>query len=279
MIEIRDFSFKYREGRAPAVRDISLSIPDGAFVGITGAAGSGKSTLTYAMNGIIPHCYPGDFYGSVTVDGFDTCEAALTDISRIVGSVCQDVDSQIVSTIVEDEILYGMENFGVPHDRIEGRLVEALEGMDIIDLRDRTIDSLSGGQRQKVAIASILAMKPQALILDEPTAELDPASSHAVFMLLKSYAQEHGTTVVVVEQKIALLSEFADMIVIIDDGHIRFADTPPAVLAHSEELLKIGVNCPRSTTLMNRLAASGAYDGPVCRSVQEACCALAEVIA
>lgn len=279
MIEIREFSFKYREGEAPVVRDIDLSIPDGAFVGITGAAGSGKSTLTYAMNGIVPHCYPGDFYGSVTVGGLDTCETALTDVSRIVGSVCQDVDSQIVSTIVENEILYGMENFGVPHDQIEGRLVEALEDMGIIDLRNRTIDSLSGGQKQKVAIASILAMKPQVLILDEPTAELDPVSSHAVFSLLAHYAQEHGTTVVVVEQKIALLSEFADMIVIVDEGRIRFADTPAAVLAHSEELLKIGVNCPRSTTLMNRLAASGAYAGSVCGSVREACDALAEVIA
>jgi energy-coupling factor transport system ATP-binding protein len=279
MIEIRDFSFRYREGEAPAVRDISLSIPDGAFVGITGAAGSGKSTLTYAMNGIIPHCYPGDFYGSVTIDGLDTCETALTDISRTVGSVCQDVDSQIVSTVVEDEVLYGMENFGVPRERIEGRLVEALEDMGIADLRNRTIDSLSGGQKQKVAIASILAMKPQVLILDEPTAELDPVSSRAVFSLLARYAQEHGTTVVAVEQKIALLSEFADMVVIVDEGRIRFADAPAAVLTHSEELLKIGVNCPRSTTLMNRLAASGAYAGPVCGSVREACRALAEVIA
>lgn len=279
MIEFREFTFKYREGSQPVVRNIDLTIPDGAFVGITGAAGSGKSTLTYAMNGIIPHCYPGDFYGKVVVDGFDTCDTDLTGISRIVGSVCQDVDSQIVSTIVEDEVLYGMENFGVPHDQIERRLVEALEDMGISDLRERTIDSLSGGQKQKVAIASILAMKPKVLILDEPTAELDPASSFTVFELLTRYAQDHGTTIVVVEQKIALLSSFADMIVIVDDGSIRFADTPEAVLAHSEELLEIGVNCPRSTTLMNRLTRSGVYTGPVCSSVSQARDAIAEVIA
>ncbi len=278
MIEIKDFTFRYRESSSPVVEGINLVIPDGAFVGITGSAGSGKSTLTYAMNGIVPHCYPGDFFGSVTVGGLDTCEASLTDISRIVGSVCQDIDSQIVTSIVEDEMLYGLENFGFAHDQIEGRIGRALADMGIADLRSRVIASLSGGQKQKVAIASILALEPKVLVLDEPTAELDPASSLQVFGLLARYAREHGTTVVVVEQKIALLSQFADMLVIVDGGKIRFADAPADVLAYSEELLEIGVNCPRATTLMNRLAATGLYAGPVCRDVEEACRALSEVI-
>lgn len=278
MIDIKNFTFTYRESAKPVVRDINLHIPAGAFVGITGSAGSGKSTLTYAMNGIIPHCYPGDFYGSVVVDGLDTCETSLTDLSQAVGSVCQDIDSQIVTSIVEDEMLYGLENFGVPHSEINARIDEALADMGIADLRDRVIASLSGGQKQKVAIASILALKPKVLMLDEPTAELDPASSLQVFQLLERYAREHGTTIVVVEQKIALLSQFADMLVIVDGGRIRFADTPASVLAHSDELLEIGVNCPRATTLMNRLGADGLYAGPVCRNVEEACVALAEVL-
>lgn len=271
MIEMRDFSFRYREGCAPAVRDVSLTIPDGALVGVTGAAGSGKSTLTYAMNGIVPHCYPGDFYGSVTVQGHDTVEASLTDLSRLVGSVCQDIDSQMVSSVVEDEVLYGLENFGVPHEQISARLDEALEDMGISDLREREIASLSGGQKQKVALASVIALRPEVLVLDEPTAELDPASSLAVFDLLRRYAREHGTTVVVVEQKIALLSTHADMLVVMDGGRVRFADAPVEVLAHSDELRDIGVNCPRSTELSNRLRASGLYAGPVCRDVAEAC--------
>ena len=279
MIEIRDFSFRYRESDEAVVSDINLTIPRGAFVGITGAAGSGKSTLTYAMNGIIPHCYPGDFFGSVRVNGIDTCEASLTDLSQIVGSVCQDIDSQIVSSVVEDEMLYGLENFGVAHDEIEQRVEQALADMGIADLRDRVIASLSGGQKQKVAIASILALRPQVLVLDEPTAELDPASSLSVFSLLSRYARENGTTIVVVEQKIALLSDFADMLVIVDGGRIKFADKPADVLAHSDELLELGVNCPRSTSLMNRLARDGMYSGPVCRNVEEACRALVEVAA
>ncbi len=270
MIEIKDFSFRYREGAKPAVSDVNLVVPDGAFVGVTGAAGSGKSTLTYAMNGIIPHCYPGDFYGSVRVEGMDTCECELTQVSRVVGSVCQDIDSQMVSTVVEDEMLYGLENFGVPKPEMERRIAEALNAMGIADLRNRTIDSLSGGQRQKVAIASILAMRPRVLVLDEPTAELDPASSVAVFDLLARYVHEHGTTVVAVEQKIALLSEYADMLVVVDSGRVRYAAPPEEVLSAPNDLLAFGVNCPRSTTLMGRLHAAGAFAGPVCRTVDQA---------
>ena len=258
MIDISQLSFRYREGVEPILQGIDLAIPDGAFVGITGAAGSGKSTLTYAFNGIIPHCYPGDFYGSVLIDGLDTCEASLTDISRLVGSVCQDIDSQMVSSVVEDEVLYGLENFGVPKDEVEARVTEALDAMGIADLRHRGIAELSGGQKQKVAVASVIALKPRVLVLDEPTAELDPASSLAVFELLARYARENGTTVIVVEQKIALLSDFADMLLIVDDGKIRFRGTPAEVLEHSDELLEIGVNCPRSTSLVNRLRAGGA---------------------
>lgn len=278
MIELRDFSFRYREGTAPTVLDVNLTIPDGAFVGITGAAGSGKSTLTYALNGIIPHCYPGDFYGEVLIDGLDTVDIDLTELSRLVGSVCQDIDSQMVSSVVEDEMLYGLENFGVPRDQIELRMTEALEAMGISSLRDRVISTLSGGQKQKVAIASILALRPRVLVLDEPTAELDPASSLAVFDLLARYASEHGTTVVVVEQKIALLFEYADLLVIMDEGSVRFAAPPADVLEHSDELLAIGVNCPRSTSLMNRLRKDGLYDGALCRNVEQAAAALAELL-
>ena len=270
MIEISQLSFRYREGADPILKGIDLSIPDGAFVGVTGAAGSGKSTLTYAINGIIPHCYPGDFYGSVRVDGVDTCEASLTDISRLVGSVCQDIDSQMVSSVVEDEVLYGLENFGVSKTGIPARVDEALAAMGIAELRDRSIAELSGGQKQKVAVASVLALKPRVLVLDEPTAELDPASSVAVFDLLKRYSVEHRTTVIVVEQKIALLSEYADTLVIVDEGEIRFCGTPHEVLEHSDELLEIGVNCPRSTSLVNRLRAGGLVNAPAARNVDEA---------
>ena len=279
MIEVKDLSFKYKEGEQATIHDINLTIPDGQFVGITGAAGSGKSTLTYVFNGIVPHCYPGDFYGSVLIDGADTVDTSLTDISRLVGSVCQDIDSQIVSSVVEDEMLYGLENFDVPRDEIEGRVAEALDAMGIADLRDASIAGLSGGQKQKVAVASILAMKPRILVLDEPTAELDPASSKAVFDLLKRYSQEHNITVIVVEQKIALLCDYADRLIIVKDGVIALDGAPEQVLEHSDELLAEGINCPRSTSLANNLRKSGLYAGRACRNVDQAVRAVEEVLA
>ena len=270
MIEIKNLTFKYREGDTPTIHDINLRIPDGQFVGMTGAAGSGKSTLTYAFNGIIPHCYPGDFYGSVVIDGHDTVDTSLTDISQLVGSVCQDIDSQMILSVVEDEMLYGLENFGVPREQIEPAMNEALKAMGIAHLKNRSIASLSGGQKQKVAVAAILALKPRVLVLDEPTAELDPVSSKSVFDLLKKYATEHDITVIVVEQKIALLSDYADRLIIVKDGGILLDGTPAEVLGHSDELLIEGINCPRSTSLMNNLRRSGLYAGPTCRNVDEA---------
>ncbi|MBR3257804.1 MAG: ATP-binding cassette domain-containing protein [Eggerthellaceae bacterium] len=279
MIEITDLTFRYRESEEPTVHDINLRIPSGTFVGITGPAGSGKSTLTYLMNGIAPHCYPGDFYGSVLVEGLDTCEVSLTDISALVGSVCQDIDSQMVTGNVEDEILFGLENFAVPKEEVEARLVEALSDVGILELRDRAIAGLSGGQKQKVAIASVIALKPKILVLDEPTAELDPASSVGVFEMLRRYAREHGTTVIVVEQKIALLSDYADTLIVMRDGRIALQGSPEEVLAKSDELQRIGVACPRSTSLYLALSRAGFYGGPVCRNVDEAVAMCKEVYA
>ena len=278
MIEVKDLTFCYRESSEPVIHHINLTIPDGQFVGITGAAGCGKSSLTYTLNGIVPHCYPGDFYGSVTIDGKDTCETSLTDISQLVGSVCQDIESQMVSSVVEDEILYGLENFAVPKEEIAARVDEVLEVMGISGLRDRAIAGLSGGQKQKVAIAAILALKPKVLVLDEPTAELDPASSYNVFSLLKRYATEHGITVIVVEQKIALLSDFVDRLLIVENGAIRFDGAPSQVLEHADELLALGVNCPRSTSLSVALRQMGLYAGPVCKNVEEATAMVKEVL-
>ena len=270
MIELKKVSYRYPGAADFAVHDIDLTIESGSLVGVTGAAGSGKSTLTYVLNGIVPHCYQGDFYGEAYVEGLDTVETPLTEISRVVGSVCQDIDSQMVSSMVEDEMLFGLENFGVDRAQIPSRIDEALDMLGISDLKDRTIDSLSGGQKQKLALASILALKPRVLVLDEPTAELDPMSSASVFKLLKDYVGKTGATAIVVEQKIALTASYADMLVVMDKGHIRFSGTPQDVLAHSEELYQLGVNCPRVTTLMNRLKKRGAYTGAPVRTVKEA---------
>ncbi|MBR4458391.1 MAG: ATP-binding cassette domain-containing protein [Clostridia bacterium] len=270
MIDIQSLSFTYKDEEHPALRDVTLTVPDGGFLGIIGPAGAGKTTLVRAVSGVIPHHYRGDFYGSVSVDGMDTVDTPLTDLSRAVGMVFQDVDSQIVSTEVEDEILYGLENFGVPHSEIPERLDFALERVGIADLRGRSIASLSGGQRQKVAIASVIALRPKILVLDEPTGELDPVSSRQVFSLLSSLRKDFGITVIVVEQKIMLLCEFADRLAVMDQGAVVRQGATRDVLAGADELEALGVNCPRVTTLSQLLSKRLGHSMPVCVNLDEA---------
>ncbi len=270
MITIQDLSFTYKDEKKPALQEVSLTIPDGGFLGVIGPAGAGKTTLARAISGMIPHLYPGDFYGSVSVNGMDTFEASLLDLSRQVGMVFQDVDSQLISPVVEDEMLYGLENFAVSREEIPGRIEEALQKVGIADLKERSIGSLSGGQRQKVAIASILALKPRVLVLDEPTGELDPRSSRRVFTLLKELNEEQGITVILIEQKIMLLCEFAKQLAVLSEGRIFRQGDTREVLADAEELLALGVNCPRVTTLSRTLSARTGEEQPVCINLDEA---------
>ena len=270
MISIEDLTFTYKSGDSPALKDICLNVPEGGVLGVIGPAGAGKTTLARAVSGMIPHHYTGDYYGRVTVSGLDTVDTPLAEISRLVGMVFQDVDSQIISPVVEDEILYGLENFGVAREEISARIDEALQRVGIADLRERTIGSLSGGQRQKVAIASIIALKPRILVLDEPTGELDPRSSRQVFSLLKELNEELGITIVLIEQKIMLLCEFASHLAVLGGGRILRQGATREVLAHSEELEALGVNCPRVTTLSRILTEKTGLAQPVCVTPDEA---------
>ena len=152
MIEMKDFSFRYASGKRNALNNLNLTIEDGDFVGIIGNSGAGKTTLTYAINGIVPHHYKGDFYGAVTVNGLDTVDSSPEQIAAHVGSVFQDVDAQMVASMVEDELLFGLENFSVPREEIEGRVAEALEqtavklGTRVYDTRIRECTAIKEAQ-------------------------------------------------------------------------------------------------------------------------------------
>ena len=270
MIRISDVTFSYKNSQKKALDGISLHVPAGRFLGVIGASSAGKTTLIRAVNGTIPHHHQGDFYGSILVDGHDTFDTALTDLSCIAGTVFQDIDSMMVSSCVEDELLYGLENFGVARGQIEDRIRDALEAVGISQLRDRQIDALSGGQKQKVAIAAILALRPKLLLLDEPTGELDPQSSRQIFSILQRLCREEGITVVVVEQKIMLLSEFADDLAVLDQGRLAFHGPVRQVLAHSDELEAIGVHCPRMVSLSKALEREQIDLGGICVTVDEA---------
>lgn len=260
MITIEDFSFRYDGGSRPALEHIDLTISDGDFVGVTGGSGAGKSTLTYALNGIVPHHYAGDFYGSIHVNGLDTVDTLPEKLSSCVGSVFQDIDGHIVTSLVEDELTFGLENFGVPDGEIESRVSESLQAVGIPKLRQRAIRTLSGGQKQKVAIAAVLALRPDILVLDEPTGELDPASSRQVFEVLRGL-NRRGMTIVVVEQKIMLLCEFVKNLVVLDKGRIVCRGGVAEVMKNSGILKDTGVHVPRIVSLSEELAARGLYRG------------------
>lgn len=266
MISFKNFTFKYKNAEKNALNNVNLTINKGDFVGIIGNSGAGKSTFTYAINGVIPHHFEGDFYGEVHVKGLDTVVTPLSDIALNVGSVFQDIDGQMVSSVVEDEMLFGLENFGVPHSEIEARITEILDLVGIADLRYRNISTLSGGQKQKVAIAAVVALMPDILVLDEPTAELDPQSSFQIFNMLKMLNEKMGITIIVVEQKIMLLSEFVKRLLIINEGYIYLDGAPHEVLMDTSKLQDIGVNCPRVASLANNLVDKKLYSGaiPVC---------------
>lgn len=259
IIEMECVSFSYGTATdgAYALKDIDLSVEEGTFVGLIGPSGAGKSTLASAITGAIPHHYRGRLFGSTLVAGLDTCEASLTDIAKVVGSVLQDIDAQMVASVVEDELLFGLENFGIDHREIEGRIASALDAVGIADLRHREIATLSGGQKQKVAIAAILAMTPRVIVMDEPTSALDPASARDVFEVLRRAKELTGMTVILIEQTVALLAEYCDRVVVIDQGRIALDGTPTDVFSNGENLRAIGVDTPRTVRISNSLAEAG----------------------
>ena len=279
IIEVKDVTFTYSGAQRHALERVSLAVAEGEFVGVIGPSGAGKSTLAGVMSGAVPHHFAGELYGACLVDGKDTCEVTLTDVSRLVGSVLQDIDAQFVASNVRDELLFGLENFGVAHDEIPVRMQQAFETVGIEDLRDREITTLSGGQKQKVAIAAILALRPRVLVLDEPTAALDPASSTLVFETLREVNRSAGITVVVIEQKIALLSEYCSRVVVLDQGKLVFDDTPRKVFSHGERLREIGVDSPRVARVSNSLATAGLCEpGELALSVDEAAALVARIV-
>ncbi len=273
MIQFKDFSFRYKtanENAALALQNIDLTIADGEFVGITGNSGAGKSTLTYALSGLVPHHFEGDFYGSVQVNGLDTVEVKPEELAKFVGEVFQDIDSQMVASVVEDEILFGMENFGIPHDEITRRLNEVLSMLGISSLRRRQISSLSGGQKQKVAIASILALSPDIIVLDEPTGELDPESTLMIYEILKTLNRDFHKTIIVVEQKIMILCAYVSRLIVLSEGQSVF-DGKASEITEKVSLFKdLGINVPRVVELGQKLKNAGLFNGAIPTKVPEA---------
>jgi len=269
MIKIQGLTFFYNNTNDPALNNINLNIEEGEFVGVIGPTGAGKSTLTLCLNGVIPHFQRGDFYGEVIVDGRDTVDNDCASIAYSLGSVFQDPEAQIVTSVVEDEIAFGLENLNIPRNEIAVRIKEGLEMAGISDLRKSSTTQLSGGQKQRVAIAAAIALRPKILVLDEPTSELDPQGSQDIFKILKKLNTEYNITIVVIEQKIQLLTEHCDRLLVMNKGSVILDGPVRSVLGEQKTLEEIGIHCSPVTRLAYMLKRQGLYQGELPINVDE----------
>ena len=247
------FRYTTAEGAAPAVLDdLTLSIRPGEFVAVLGHNGSGKSTLAKHFNAIL---LPSG--GKAYVDGMDTCdEALLLDIRRRVGMVFQNPDNQIVASVVEEDVAFGPENLGVPSAEIRERVDAALDTVGMADYARHAPHLLSGGQKQRVAIAGVLAMRPRCIVLDEPTAMLDPVGRKEVLDTIRRLNREQNITVVLITHHMDEAAQ-AERLIVMHDGHIVADDKPELVFQNVDGLRSLGLEVPEPVALLYELRQAG----------------------
>ena len=226
-------SFTYPEAPAPALDDVTLEVREGVFALVTGSTGAGKSTLLRTANGLVPHFTGGSFKGSVRAEGRDTLDHAPRDLADAVAFVPQDPAASFVLDRVEDELAYAMENLEVPPERMRRRVEEVLDLLGIEALRGRSVRSISGGERQRVAIGAALAAGPRLLVLDEPTSQLDPQGAEDVLAALQRLVHDHGMTVLLAEHRLERVVGFVDLAVGVRDGRADVG-APADVLSRLE---------------------------------------------
>ncbi|HEY80657.1 MAG TPA: ATP-binding cassette domain-containing protein [Caldilineae bacterium] len=212
MITYDRFTYRYPDASEPVLRDLTLNIPEGAFVLVMGPSGAGKSTFLRTVNGLAPHFYGGVAGGKILVGGRNPVERAPRGMADLVGMVFQDPESSFVVDVVEDELAFAMENFGLSQDLMRKRVEEALDQLKIAHLRRRPVSLLSGGEKQRVAIAAALTMQPDILVLDEPTSQLDPQAAEEVLLALRQLNEDLGLTVLLSEHRLERVAHYADYI-------------------------------------------------------------------
>ncbi len=268
IIETKDLRFRYEdeEGPTPVVLDgVNLNIQEGSFVAVLGHNGSGKSTLAKHMNAIL---LPSG--GQVLVDGMDTNdEDKLLDIRRTVGMVFQNPDNQIVANVVEEDVAFAPENLGVPPEEIRRRVDDALKAVGMYEYREHAPHLLSGGQKQRVAIAGVIAMRPRCVVLDEPTAMLDPIGRAEVLKTIKELNRVSGVTVVLITHHMDEAAQ-ADRLVVMAKGKVIADGVPREVFQRVEELKDVGLTVPETTELLWELRQAG-VDVPLDALSDEEC--------
>ena len=257
MIRVEELSFKYTGAKEYSLKNINLKVKKGEFLGILGASGSGKSTLCLTFNGIIPHSIKGEFNGNVFVQGYNTKEASVAELSKFVGLVLQNPDSQLFNMTVEEEVAFSLENLGLDVEEIRRRVYWSLKITGLEGLENEFPPNLSGGQKQRLVIASVLAMRPQILVLDEPTSQLDPLGREQVLSLITLLNKEPGITIILVEHNTEYLFDFADRLIVLDKGELVMEGKPREVFEEADFLRSLGIKIPTSVKIGAELKKKG----------------------
>jgi energy-coupling factor transporter ATP-binding protein EcfA2 len=257
IIDTTNLTYIYPGGTKPSISDVSVRIEKGEFTLVTGPSGCGKTTLCRCFNGLIPHFYQGEMKGEIFVAGLNVSEHPTYELAQHLGLVFQNPENQLFALSVEKDVAFGLENLGVPRGEMRKNVDWALQLTDIYDLRERAPHELSGGQQQRVAIASVLAMKPEVIVLDEPTSFLDPLSARRIFEVIHELNRNLGITVVLVEHRLDLTARYADHIIVMDKGKVLL-DGDPREILRSEEARLVGVGIPKATRLYQILMKDGA---------------------
>ncbi len=252
-IVIDHLKYKYPGSEKLALNDISLTVELGEFIGIIGRNESGKSSLCQAIAGLIPNFYKGAYGGRVLVGDVEVKTVPVEELCETVGIVFQNPFNQVTGAkaAVYEEIAFGLENMGIPKDEMIRRIDDAMELLDISKYGDRYPFDLSGGQMQRMAIASIIAMQPQVIILDEPTSQLDPQGRKEVLQAVQKLAKR-GITIILVEHNMEKIAEYSDRVVLLDDGKLIAADTPQRIFSR-DDLDTYGVEAPVYTQICRAL--------------------------
>lgn len=256
-IVVDRLSYFYPKAEAPALRDLSLEIERGEFLGLIGPTGAGKTTFCLALNGIVPQFYGGRFFGSVTVLGLDTIEHPTRRLARHVGAVFQDPETQLIAPSVEDEIAFALENLSVPRDEIRRRIPDVLEVVRLDGTERKHPHELSGGQKQRLAIGAVLAMRPDIIVLDEPTSQLDPLGQREVFTVLRELNEGMGVTVVIASHASEMLAEYVDRVALLADGTLKAIGTSEEVYTHRDLLRTYHLRPPQVTATFSLVADKG----------------------
>ncbi len=261
-IETNNLTYTYPGGTKPSLENVSMKVQKGDFVLITGPSGCGKTTLCRCFNGLIPHFYQGELNGGIIVSGKDVTKTQTHELAKYVGLVFQNPENQLFALSIEKDVAFGLENLGFTREEMRRRVDWALNLTGIYDLRERSPHEVSGGEQQRVAIATVLAMQPDIIVLDEPTSFLDPLSAQKIFEVIYELNRKLGITVVLVEHRLDLTAKYANHIIIMNEGKVSLDGETRAVLS-SEETQLIGVGVPKATLLYKLLIKEGLNLGKI----------------